>query len=308
MDSLLDRKLIVVTGKGGAGKTTIAAALGLLGARRGLRTVVVDAIGDGRRLRQLLAQANPAVLPIDADQALLEWIQALAGRVPARLLTSRSSFQYFAAAAPGAKELVCMLKVASLLGGGQGREIFESEGEHDLVVLDAPATGHALAMLDSPRTFASIARVGPIAGHADAVRRLLRDTAQTGYLAVALASEMAVTETLELQRELRSRLEVELHAVIVNATLQRRFSTGELQQVSELAANGKAQAGGLDSSLLAAAVAATRTAHVRSRLQHNQLARLRRHHLPVLPVPFAFQPDLDRDALERIADRLDGQI
>lgn len=308
MESLLHRKLIVVTGKGGAGKTTIAAAIGLLAARRGLRTVVVDAVGDGRRLRQLLAEAAPAVLPIDGEQALLEWMQTLAGRVPARLLASRSSFQYFAAAAPGARELVCLLKVASLLGRGQGREIFDSDGEYDLVVLDAPATGHALALLDSPRTFASIARVGQIASQADAVRELLGDMTQTGYLAVALASEMAVTETLELQRELRCRLELELSAVVVNATLQRRFSAGELRQVAALAADGRVGAGDLDGTLLAAATAATRTAHVRGRLQHNQLARLRRLDLPVLQVPFAFRPDLDRDALEGIAERLDGRI
>lgn len=303
MRSLFQRNLIVVTGKGGAGKTTIAAAIGLLAARRGFRTVVVDAVGDGRRLRQMLTGANPAVLPIDGEQALLEWMQTLAGRMPARLLASRSSFQYFAAAAPGAKELVCLLKVASLL---QGRhDLAEDHGHYDLVVLDAPATGHALAMLDSPRTFASIARVGPIASQAHALRELLADPRRTGYLAVALASEMAVTETLELQRELGSKLEVQLAGVVVNATLKRRFSTGELRQVAGLAANGKPA---LAEPLLAAVAAATRTTHVRGRIQHNQLARLRRHNLPVVQVPFAFQPDLDRDALERVADKLDGQL
>jgi anion-transporting ArsA/GET3 family ATPase len=305
MESLLRRNLLVITGKGGVGKTTIAAAVGLLAARGGRPAVLVDAAGDGDHLRRLLspllgapaapAQAPLAVHSIDPEAALAEWMQRLGGRLPSTLLTSRASFQYFAAAAPGARELVTTIEVARLVAQDPQR----------LVVLDAPATGHALALLHSPQTFATIARVGPIAGEAESVRRLLLDPARTGYLAVAAATEMAVTETLELAADLQEQLGVALHAVIVNATLRRRFSGAELDLVSALAANG------LDAEarpLVHAAIAATRTAHSRGRRQHNQIARLRRHRLAVLQVPFVFAPDLDLDALHQIAARLDGRL
>src|SRR5271165_1491760 len=171
MAPLLDRELLVVTGKGGVGKTTIAAALGLLAAREGLRTIVVE-VGDHSRLVDLFGSVPGAAgverrlqeklwsITIDPDRALLEWVQELGGRIPGRLLASSGTFQYFAAAAPGAKELFGMVKVWEL---AQGRRWQRRAAGYDLVVLDAPATGHALGMLRSPQTFGAIARVGPVA-------------------------------------------------------------------------------------------------------------------------------------------------
>jgi anion-transporting ArsA/GET3 family ATPase len=313
MQPLLDCRLIVVTGKGGVGKTTIAGALGLAAARRGARTLVLDTTGASARLRSLFAgqdvsrraereaEEAPVQLTeslwsasIDPDRALLEWMQSLGGRMPARMLASRTSFQYFAAAAPGGRELVCMVKVCDLAGltGPRG---------YDLVVLDAPATGHALAMLSSPRTFASIARVGPVAIQAQRVQEILADPALTGYLAVAQASEMAVSETLDLQRELSEQLGVQLVDVIVNATMHRRFTGEELERIASLRGQEQVSA---RSRLADAAAAAAQAAHARTRFQHSQVARLRRHGLSVLQVPFVFQSDLDLQALEKIADRL----
>src|ERR1700691_88664 len=186
--SILERKLVIVTGKGGVGKTTIAAALGLAAAERGLRTIVVE-LGDQRRLPALLSGEPPhgrgdplrqseaggeTVLgenlwgvTIDPDRALLEWLQALGGRVPGRVLAGSSTFQYFAAAAPGARELVSMVKVWELTRGEERWRRRDDASHYDLVVLDAPATGHALGLLRSPQTFGAIARVGPIFGQAE---------------------------------------------------------------------------------------------------------------------------------------------
>jgi anion-transporting ArsA/GET3 family ATPase len=315
MQSLLQRRLIVVTGKGGVGKTTIAGAVGLAAARRGRRTLVLDLTSASRRLMDLFgpreASAQAATgdhdLPfqltenlwsgsIDLDKALLQWMQALGGRVPARLLASKASFQYFAAAAPGARELVCILKVCELAG-----LIAEGRPSYDLVVFDAPATGHALAMLCAPQTFASIARVGAIAEQAQRVQEILRDPDRTGYLAVAMASEMAVSETLELQRELLEQLGVQLLDVVMNATMHRRFTGEELRRIASLHGEDDASP---HSRIAHAAAAAAHAAHARTRFQHSQAARLRRHGLRVLAVPFVFQSDLDIDALDQIAQQL----
>ncbi|HMD51753.1 MAG TPA: ArsA-related P-loop ATPase [Solirubrobacteraceae bacterium] len=332
MESLLDRKLLVVTGKGGVGKTTIAAAIGLLAARRGLRTIVVE-VGDHGRIGELftLGTGRPGVetrlqeglssITIDPDRVLLEWVQELGGRVPGRVLASSGTFQYFAAAAPGAKELFGMVKVWELT---QPRRWQRRAAGYDLVVLDAPATGHALGMLRSPQTFGAIARVGPVASQARQVRELLEDPSRSGYLAVALGSEMAVTETIELQEGLRSQLGRELDAVVMNALLPRRFTPSELGRIAALDGNGrgkgrregaaKVREGGKpdgrteDGELRHAAALAARAVHERGRLQHNQLMRLRRRHFDVVGVPFMWRAELDLEYLETIADRLSRKL
>jgi anion-transporting ArsA/GET3 family ATPase len=311
MASLLDRKLLVLTGKGGVGKTTVSAALGLLAADRGLRTIVVE-VGHQRRLPELFGlttedagvetelRKNLWSISIDPDRALLEWLQALGGRVSGRVLASSGTFQYFAAAAPGAKELVSMMKIWKLTqSDSRPARPRRRSGGYDLVILDAPATGHALGMLHSPQTFGAIARVGPIASQTQRVRELLADPARSGYLAVAQPTEMAVTETLELQDGLHQRLDRTLHAVVLNGTLPRRFSTAELLQIDSL--------DGSDSVMRSAAMAA-RAVHDRARFQHNQLARLRRRRFEVLPVPFLFTSELDLTAIERIAEHLAKRI
>jgi anion-transporting ArsA/GET3 family ATPase len=303
MASALERKLVVVAGKGGVGKTTIAAALALAAARRGLRTIVVE-LGDQRRLPALFARAGGGAgaeadlaenlwsITIDPDLALLEWLQKLGGRVPGRLLAGSGTFQYFAAAAPGAKELVSMVKVWELTQGERWRRRAK---RYDLVVLDAPATGHALGLLRSPQTFGAIARVGPVFGQAEQISELLADEARTSYIGVTHASEMAVGELLDLAAALRAQLGCELHAAIANATLPRRFSANELERIARL--DGA-------STFRRSAVAAARAVHERARAQQNQIARMRRRGLHVLAVPFVFSAELDPAAIARIGAHL----
>jgi anion-transporting ArsA/GET3 family ATPase len=322
--SLLERELLIVTGKGGVGKTTLATALALLAAERGLRTIVVE-MGEQARVPELFGlpagesgaetrlREGLWSISIDPDRALLEWLQALGGRVSGKVLASSNTFQYFAAAAPGAKELVSMVKIWDLTQAKRRRG-----RSYDLVVLDAPATGHALGLLDSPRTFGAIARVGPIAGQADRLGKLLEDPARCSYVAVAHPTEMAITETLELQERLHDQLGRDLDAVIVNGVLPQRFSGPELQRLGpppDGASNGRVSAPGDDKRggrrATATATAARRSALVaarsvsdRARFQHNQLARLRRRKFEVIGVPFQFAAKLDLAAIGDIAEHL----
>jgi anion-transporting ArsA/GET3 family ATPase len=306
MPSPLERELIVVTGKGGVGKTTLASALGLLASERGRRTIVVE-VGEQARLPALFGMPAPEPgvetevddrlwsLTIDLDRALMEWLQALGGRVSGRVLASSNTFQYFAAAAPGAKELVSMVKIWELT---QGRRWRGRTHGYELVVLDAPATGHALGMLASAGTFGRIARVGPIAGQADRVRELLRDPKRSSYLAVAHGTEMAITETLELQERLREQLERELDAALVNGILPQRFSAAELRELSPIPREGDGAA------VRRSALLAARAVSERARFQRNQLARLRRRGVPAIAVPFQFTAELDLPSVRRIAAQL----
>ncbi|MGH2904948.1 MAG: ArsA family ATPase, partial [Solirubrobacteraceae bacterium] len=246
MASLLHRKLLVLTGKGGVGKTTISAALGLIAADRGLRTIVVE-LGEQHRLAELFGAApseagaqtklreNLWSVSLDPDRALLEWLQSLGGRVSGRVLASSGTFQYFAAAAPGAKELSSMIAIWKLTkGNSRSTRPGGRGGSYDLVILDAQATGHALGMLHSPQTFGAIARVGPIAAQTRQVGELLSDPARSAYIAVALPTEMAVTEALELRDGLHRQIDRTLDAVVVNGTLPRRFSATEMARIEAL--------------------------------------------------------------------------
>jgi anion-transporting ArsA/GET3 family ATPase len=320
MTSLLERKLLVVAGKGGVGRTTIASAIGLLAADRGLRTLVVE-VSRQDRLPELFGLAAQGAgvetelreglwsLSIDPDRALLEWLQALGGRVSGRLLASSSTFQYFTAAAPGARELISMVKIWELT---QSRRWHGRAVGYDLVVLDAPATGHALGMLQSPRTFGAIARVGPIAAQAQHVQALLGDPARCGYLAVAQGTAMAVTETVELDAGLRRELDRRLHTVIVNAVLPQRFTAAELARLAQLdygvpaprAGTGAPKRRRAGDSVTRSAALAARAVHQRARYQHNQIARLRRRRFQVVSIPFQFRPELDLPAVTRIAEHL----
>jgi anion-transporting ArsA/GET3 family ATPase len=318
MASLLDRKLLFVTGKGGVGKTTMSCALALLAAEEGRRTVVVE-VGEQSRLPTLFGVKAPAPgtiaelqdglssISIDPDRALLEWLQALGGRVPGRVLASSSTFSYFAAAAPGAKELVSMVKIWQLT-----RAAHKRRGGYDLVVVDAPATGHALGMLGSPGTFGAIARIGPIAGQTRELKELLSDERRTGYVGVALGTEMAVTEAIELQEGLERELQRQLSAVIVNSLLPRRFSAREMEQIEALADGRRStrrwstapERRSSRTELRDAALGAARAVHDRARFQHNQLARLRRREFDVVAVPFVWEARLGLDGIGKIAERL----
>jgi anion-transporting ArsA/GET3 family ATPase len=316
MPPALDKQLLIVTGKGGTGKTTIATAAAVLAAREGKRVIVVELGASGRIPASLGVDAGEPgaeieltdrlhTIAIDPDKALLEWLQALGGRVPGRVLASSGTFQYFAAAAPGAKELVSIIKVWELT---QSRRWKRRGAAYDLVVLDAPATGHAIGLLQSPWTFGAIARVGSVATQAQRVQELLCDPARSSYLAVAAPTELAIEETLELEARLAEKPGRELDAVIVNGTIPQRFSASDLDELARAAGVGDASADRVsrsgDDDLIAAAFAAAKTAYERARFQHALVARLRRRGLSVHTIPFQFERSLGRSNIERIASQL----
>jgi anion-transporting ArsA/GET3 family ATPase len=313
MGSILDKRLVWITGKGGVGKSTVAAALGLAGARRGKRTIVCE-VGSQDRLSRLFRHQGVSgdetplgdelwATSIDPHAALREWLGTHVGATLARVLNSASAFQYFVAAAPGAKELVTVTKVWEL---GQNSRWKRSARGYDLVVVDAPASGHGVSMLRTPKTFADIARLGPIHKQADRVWKSLRDRRNTGYVAVALPEEMPVTETLELDRTLSEQLGRRLDVVVVNGVYPRRFNGTELDRIRSSAANGRSRAG--VGALLAAGVEAER-----HRAQQGEVGRLRRRlrgtgHPDVITLPYLFEPELELEGIERLGRELERKL
>ena len=306
--SAMHKRLVFVTGKGGVGKTTVAAAIGLAGARAGRRTVIAE-VSDQERVTGLFGKPaagyretevadNLSAFSLNPDDAKEEWLrdQLKSGRL-AGMLNSSRIFSYLTAAAPGLDELVTLGKIWEL---AQMERRKKSDRPFDTCVVDAPASGHGVAMLRSPRTYADIARVGPVAKHAGFFDQFIRDGRSTAVLAVALAEEMPVNETIELEEKLAG-IGVDLAAVIVNAVLPERYSGAEADALERVDSKG--------GPATREAVAVALGAHARAKEQRSQVARLKRGlDAPVVTLPFLLTPEVDVDGLSELAAELERKL
>jgi len=300
---VLDKRLVYVTGKGGVGKTTVAAALGLAAARAGKRTVICE-VAEQERITHAFGHeaagfnetevaANLHAFSIDPEKAQEEWLRhQLRSSALAGLLGQSRIFQYLTAAAPGLAEVVTMGKIWEL---AQLQRRTAKAAPYDLVIVDAPTTGHGLALLRAPRTFAEIARVGPIRHHAERFHAFTADSSLTGVVAVALAEEMPVNETIELEDRLAGDMGMKLSAVLVNGVLPERFSGAD----AEAMATAEDRA---DSPAAREALTAALRSHERARSQRSQVARLKRGvQAPVSTLPFLLTPELALEDLETLS-------
>jgi anion-transporting ArsA/GET3 family ATPase len=297
--------VVFVTGKGGVGKTTVAVALGLRAAAAGKRTIVCEVSAQENASRifehteigfhEVEVAENLWSISIDPDESMREYVLLqLKVRAMRDMLFRSRIFNYLAAATPGLKELVTIGKIWEL---AQLDRKVKSGRKYDLVIVDAPATGHGIGFLQTPRTFAAIARVGPIHSQAQQLNRLITDQEHTGVAIVALPEEMPVNESAALEHDLREDVGVAVDRVYMNGLYPERFSNHEAEQLAELA-------GGEDGAVRAAARAAL-SEHNRARSQRAQLARLRRRvKAPVKALPFLFEPDLGVEAAGQLAKRL----
>ena len=231
--SLLEHRLVIVTGKGGTGKTTVSAALALAGAQAGLRVLVIE-VGPDEQIPRLLDPRAPrvgyagrAILPglramrIDPFEALAEYLGLQLGvRKIGDVVVRNKAFRQLMTAAPGWRELITLGKIWHL---AQLRSEDPSGRRFDLIVVDAPATGHGVAFLDVPRVAVSAVRAGPLRTHARRVEQLLEDPDQTLVLPVALAEELPAREIAELTQRVRNEMGISIDRVIVNAVVGPPF-------------------------------------------------------------------------------------
>jgi anion-transporting ArsA/GET3 family ATPase len=304
---LLDRRLIFVTGKGGVGKSTVATSLGLLAARRGLRTIVAELAGQ-ERVRDTFHQGGDTfeevrlgerlfTISIDPQNAMEEYLRVKTGAIGQRLGSSRM-FHAFAMATPGMRELLSIGKVWEL---AQLERRTRGADTYDLVIVDSPAAGHGVGILRTPRTFAEIARVGPIAHQGRTIAATIADRDFTAVVAVATAEEMPVNETLWLSSVLAED-RLPLDAVIVNALYPERFRPAERRKLQS-ARKGAA------SPLIGAALGAALSEHDRAARQREQLERLAEGLGQVpLKLPYLFSEEIGLPELEQLADGLEAGL
>jgi anion-transporting ArsA/GET3 family ATPase len=313
--SLIDKRLLFVTGKGGVGKSTVAAALGVAAARAGKRTIICEVAQQDRIARVFQREGvgyhETEIAPklfafsIDPQRALEEYLQLQIRIKPLyELLFRNRVFTYFAAATPGLRELVTIGKVWEL---AQLDRRVKRASKYDLVIVDAPATGHSLGLLRTPKTFGQIARVGPIKRQADTIYRFVTDPSLTGVCAVAWPEEMPVNETLDLQRNLLADLGIGLDRIVMNGIYPDIFSDGEAETIrsryrSELAVDGR---DGIE-VVRRAALRAALSEYDRAKAHREQLRRLEQgSQQDVAELPFLFEPAIDMPAVETLADTLE---
>jgi anion-transporting ArsA/GET3 family ATPase len=310
MADILDKRLVFVTGKGGVGKTTVAAALGLVAARAGKRTIVCEVAQQERMSRVFRREGvgfsetrlatDLYAISIDPQQSMEEYLrQQIKPSALYGVLFDNRLFQYFSAATPGLRELATMGKVWEL---AQFERRNPDAAPYDLVIVDAPSTGHGLGFLRTPRTFRDAARVGPISRQAGKIDSFITDQGSTGVVAVALPEEMPVNETVDFERELHDEMGMELDAVVVNALYPARFDGGEAERIEQAAsANGSP---GVEAALRAALFE-----HRRARTQRAELARLTEElGRDPLTLPFLFEPELDLDSFEELSTELEAAL
>ena len=302
---LLDKRLAFVTGKGGVGKTTVAYALGATAAAAGKRTIVCEIASQhrgpaifGRRPSSGETRLAKGLwtISVDPDTAVREYLQVqLPVRAMGSLLNRSRLFNYLLAATPGLREMVTMGKVWEL--AQDRRRDPGAKRTYDAVIVDAPATGHGVAFLQTPGNFRELARVGPIARQAGQIEKTIRDHDHTGVAIVALGEEMAVNESIELESALREDGEgpgFAVDRVFFNALYPERFTAAEAELIGVAREDADEAA--------AAPLRAAAEEAARARAQREQLERLRAAtRTPVTELPFVFAERIGATEIERLA-------
>jgi anion-transporting ArsA/GET3 family ATPase len=313
VDTLLRRRVVFVSGKGGVGKSAVAAALALVASRRGRRTLLVEIDAPLEAARYLGASdhvggVESEVLPdlwvinLDPKGVMDEFVRHMVKiDMIARRVLGSVIYERFFAAAPGLKELMMLGKIMVL---EQQRERRSPEPRYDFIVVDSPATGHGLSFLKVPMAAAAAVPVGPVGHNARRVLDLLRDKERTGLVIVAIPEEMAVVEAAQFHRLAVDEVGIDALAVVLNACHERRLRPEQEAEVLRRLADGEDGPLGPQASLGAALVAARR--HIRRRrLTQFYQARLKRTlPLPLATLPYLFDEALGFEGLRTLAGRL----
>jgi len=313
MTPLLDRKLVFVTGKGGTGKTTVASALALLAATQGQKVLIceVDAKGElagyyespPTAFKEREVQPGLFAMTMDTEASLREYLKIqLHIPIVGRIGPVAKAFDFLATAAPGVREIMTV-----------GKLCFEvRDGDWDMVVVDAPATGHIVGQLAAPQAVNGLVKVGLIRTQTDWMLDMLSDPAITGLLAVCTPEEMPVTETIELADRVREETTVQLAAVVVNRVLPELFGRQEEAVFDALATPGPlAELDGLIDGDAGPVLEAARLAVTMRRTRSTHLERLRKGidpDVPLLYLPFLFSRSHGLRTTKQVASSLAEEL
>jgi anion-transporting ArsA/GET3 family ATPase len=300
---LLDHRLVIVTGKGGVGKSSVAAALALLAARGGRRALVCEvnaqervapllgAPAAGSQVREALPRLS--TVNVTPEHAMREYgLMVLKFRTIYEAVFENRVVKHFLRVVPSLAELVMLGKILH-----EVRAEERGRPRWDLVVVDAPATGHAVQLLRTPAVLLDTVPPGPLRRDAHWMHEMLVDPSLTSMALVTLPEEMPVSEAIELDQQVRSLLGIPRGALLVNAVPEPRFGAEERPRLQALAQ---------EPGPLGAAARAAELLALRAELAARQVARARAAiDLPVTVLPLIAAERWDLAAVEHLAESLE---
>lgn len=291
---LLDKRLIIVTGKGGVGKTTVAAALALASAREGQRTLVCE-VNARERIAGLLGKPDtgPEITSLEENlwgvdvrphEAMREYaLMILKFETIYNAVFENRLVRYFLRFIPSLQELVMLGKILFHLKEKRP----DGSWRFDRIIIDAPSTGHAITFFSVPKVILDTVPPGALASDAKWMRECLIDPAMTAAVLVSLPEEMPVNETIELAAALKNKVQIQPQAIVLNAFIQARFSPADVDLLPE---------GDLRSIALAH--------RARAQLSAAAADRLETLKYPLYVVPRQFSAPFGRTALEEVSRAL----
>ena len=310
---LLNRQLLFVTGKGGVGKTTVAAAIAQLAAQHGRRTLVCEMDAKGAlaaafdcspfpyQPRQV--DSNLFGMAMNTEDSLREYLKLFV-RIPfvGRIGPLARTFDFVADAAPGVKEILAI-----------GKLCYEvRERNYDLVVVDAEASGHIVSQIGAPRVISELVQVGLVREQTKWMLDILEDPERTGLITVTTPEEMPVNETIELLDRVRELTKVDLAGVVVNRVLPALFGTREMTVFGQLSTpTAQALMTRAAGRSVTAVVDAARMNEARRRVGAGHLERLRGAvpaDTPMLYIPELFTRAVGRRVVSQIVDALSDEL
>ena len=314
LDDLLQRRVVILSGKGGVGKSLVGTALALAARARGKRILFIEvdaplpasrylgeAPGKGHEteVRPGLSMIN--LVPADVmDEYVREMVRV---DLIARKVLGSPIYRRFFAAAPGLPELMVLGKIMLL---EEERAGWSRRPKYDLIIVDAPATGHGLAFLRVPVVASNAVPVGPVGHNARRILAMLRDPRKTALAIVALPEEMAVVEALEFYRMSRDELGIEASAFVLNGCHERRFTGAQEKEILRRVTEG--EDGRLAPGVTLQAALAAGRRHIRRR-KLTQFYRKRLEQavdVPIISLPLLFTDRIDEAALETLAGRIEA--
>jgi Mrp family chromosome partitioning ATPase len=297
--TLLDRRLVIVTGKGGVGKSTVSAALALIAARSGKRVLVCEVNAQERvapllgapRAGTAVREALPGVFTVNVtpQESMREYgLMVLKFKTIYDAVFENRLVRYFVRVVPSLAELVMLGKILH-----EVRAEERGRPRWDLVIVDGPATGHAVQLLRVPSALVDTVPGGPLRHDAEWMQAILVDPTRTSLAIVTLPEEMPVNEAVELDAQVRSVLGIHRGALFVNAMPEARFTAGEATRLAPLVDAPPP----LGPAAQAARLHAVRAEHAARYLERARAAL----DLPATVIPLLPAADWGRAAVEQVA-------